>query len=264
MALRFDDLEYWREDDSWDEDEEIDEPDTGAVLRESMHEAYSDADDEAYEDAVEAVLDGMSAAEAFGFEKALKQIQAGAGSALSQPIVGQVAGAALPVGAGALGTLIGGPAGTAIGSQLGARAAKALTPPGVQTRPPGSPPASGMPASVVPAAPIISAAAGGSAAAAQALVLTQQLPVLRALLQLSMGRHGAPRENGVPVAEVVNMLRSVVEQAAADADELAYLDDESEVPREGGCRCGGGDHGTGRPLYAAFMDAENAAYEEWS
>jgi hypothetical protein len=128
----------------------------------------------AYDEALEAVLDGMSAAEAFSCQKALTQLGAGAGAALANPVVGQVAKTALPVGAGALGTLIGGPAGTAIGSRLCTLAAGALVRPGT----PGGPaavPVNPVGVSVHPAAvPGVApspAVAGGSAAAAQGLVL---------------------------------------------------------------------------------------------
>jgi hypothetical protein len=102
--------------------------------------------------------------------------------------------------------------------------------------------------------------AGGSAAAAQGLVLTQQPDVLKALLALAMGQQGARQVGGVPVASVMNMLSSVFGQAAADADELAYLDSEGsdEGALEEG-RSGYADPalGSGRSLYTTFMDSEN-------
>ncbi|GAA4581619.1 hypothetical protein GCM10023176_62430 [Micromonospora coerulea] len=289
MRQRFEDLEYWAEADSWAEAgwtdagpadgwtdvEEWPEPGTASVLREALHEDYASADDEAYDDAIEAVLGGMSAAEAFSFEKALRQIQSGSGQALADPLVGQVTRTALPVGAGALGTLIGGPAGTAIGSRLGTRAAGALARPGQPTKATGAPSVSGgtpaglsalaaaLPAALgAPPGPASTspAVAGGSAAAAQGVVLTQQPDVLKALLALSMGQHGARQVRGVPVAAIMNLLSSVFGQAAADADELAYLDGEGLDDGELGE--GVGEHaehalGTGRSLYTAFMDAEN-------
>jgi len=289
VRQRFGDLEYWAEADSWadagwtnagaadgwTDAEDWAAPGTAHVLREVLHEDYAGADDEAYEDALEAVLDGMSAAEAFSFAKALRQIQHGAGQAVANPLVGQVARTALPVGAGALGTLIGGPAGTAIGSRLGTLAAGALARPGQGAKVTGAPSVSGgIPAGLsalaagLPAAPgplpgagaASPAVAGGSAAAAQAAVLTQQDDVLRALLALSMGQHGARQVGGVSVASIMNMLSSVFGQAAADADELAYLDgeglDDGELGESGG-EYAEPALGTGRSLYTAFMDAEN-------
>ncbi|WP_182881732.1 hypothetical protein [Microbispora sp. H10949] len=282
MRRRFEDLEYWAEADSWadaswmdaeaadgwTDADDWDEPGLGHVLREALHEDYADADDDAYDDAIEAVLDGMSAAEAFSFEKALRRSQRDVSHVMANPLVGQGLRTALPAGAGALGTLIGGPAGTAIGSKLGTLAAGALTQAGKPTKAPGIPSSSsGTPA--MPPAPIGAlpgagvarpAVADGSAAAAQGLVLTQQPDVLKALLALSMGQHGARQVSGVPVASVMNLLSSVFGQAAADADELAYLDGEGLDGGEFGES--GGEYaepalGTGRSLYTAFMDIEN-------
>jgi hypothetical protein len=274
LRQHLEDLEYWAEADSWADAEDRAEPGMAHVLREVMHEDYAGADDEAYDDALEAVLDGMSAAEAFSFEKALRQIQSGAGHALANPLVGQFVRTALPVGTGALGTLIGGPAGTAIGSQLGTLAAGALIPPGQPAKVTGAPSVSaGMPA--VPSAlaaglpgtlgaPAVAGAAspavaGGSAAAAQALVLATLDDALKAMAATAMGRHGARQVGGVPVASIMNLLSSVFGQAAADADELAYLDgqglDDGELAESG--VYAEPALGTGRSLYTALMDAEN-------
>ncbi|WP_182876776.1 hypothetical protein [Microbispora sp. H10670] len=111
----------------------LDEPGLGHVLREALHEDYAD------DDAIEAVLDGMSAAEAFSFEKALRRSQRDVSHVMANPLVGQGLRTALPAGAGALGTLIDGPTGTAIGSKLGTLAAGALTQAGKPTRVPGIP-----------------------------------------------------------------------------------------------------------------------------
>ena len=265
VRQRVDDLaEYWPDElaDDWAHaetwaGEDWADPGMAHVLREALHEDYSHADAEAYDDALEAVLDGMSAAEAFSFGTALRQIERGASQAVANPIVGQIAQTALPVGAGALGTLIGGPAGTALGSRLGTLAAGALARPGQPGKVTGA-------AGTSPAASPAPAVAGGSAAAAQGLVLTQLPDVLKALLALSMGQHGARSVNGVPVASVMNMLSSVFGQAAADADELAYLDGEDAEGSAGfDENFGEGEAyaepslGTGRTLYTALMDAEN-------
>lgn len=276
MGLRFEDLEYWAETDGWTGTAERPVPGTAYGLWEALHEDYAGADDEAYDDAFEAVLDGMSAAEAFSFTRALGQIQRGAGQALADPLVGHLARAALPVGAGALGTVIGGPVGTAIGSRLGTLAAGALARPGAPVLPTGAPAGGGRVPAGLPAftvgpvsglAPPPAAGAadpgvsGGSAAAAQGLVLTQQPDVLKALLALSLGQHGARQVGGVPVASVLNLLSSVFGQAAADADELAYLDGEGLDEGLFGESFGGEhpepDLGTGRTLYTALMDTEN-------
>ncbi|MEU8365252.1 hypothetical protein AB0C27_55480 [Nonomuraea sp. NPDC048882] len=198
----------------------------------------------------------------------MRQIQRDAGQTLANPLVGQGVRTALPVGAGTLGTLIGGPAGTAIGSQLGTLAAGALPQAGkpgkvsgLSSAGGGTPAVPPIPVGATPEAGVARpAVADGSAAAAQGLVLTQQPDVLKALLALSMGQHGARQVGGIPVASVMNMLSSVFGQAAADADELAYLDGEGLDGGEFGES--GGEYaepafGTGRSLYTAFMDAEN-------
>lgn len=235
----FDELEAWADAQSWRDVA------PSSALREVMHEDYADADEAGFEEALDAVLDGMSAAESFSFSNALRQIERGASRALSDPTFRQVAQTALPVGAGALGTLIGGPAGTAIGSRLGSLAAGSLAP---SARAPSAP---GVP--TPPATPV----AGGSAAAAQGLVLTQRPDVLKALAALAMGRYGTRQVGGVPVASVMNMLSQVFGQAAADADELAYLDGETFEDDEPGPVAGRPALTGGRSLYTALIDAEN-------
>ena len=73
MISRVDDLEYWTDEDR---------ADLAPVLREVMHDDYADADAEAYDEALDTVLESMSMAEAFNFEKALRQISGGAGQVL--------------------------------------------------------------------------------------------------------------------------------------------------------------------------------------
>jgi hypothetical protein len=195
------------------------------------------------EDALSNVLESMSPAESFNFAKALKQIETGAQQALSDPVVGRVVRTALPIAGGAVGTFIGGPVGTALGSSLGNAAASAL--PGAPSARPGPP----------VQRPTVPAVAGGSAAAAQGLVLTQQPDVLKGLLALAMGQHGQKAVNGVPVAQLMSLLSAVFGQAAADADELMYLDSEradehSESAEDIGPR-------SARSLYETLLTAEN-------
>lgn len=213
------------------------------VLRDALRDEYSDASPADMDEALGSVLDSMSPAESFNFAKALQQIGAGAQQAFSDPVVGQIVRGALPVVGGALGTVIGGPVGTALGSSLGNAAASAL---------PGAPRA--RPAVPTPR-PAIPPVAGGSAAAAQGLVLTQQPDVLKGLLALAMGQHGQKSVNGVPVAQIMSMLSSVFGQAAADADELMYLDEERLDERD----ASGGDTvaASSRSLYTTLLDAEN-------
>jgi hypothetical protein len=82
---------------------------------------------------------------------------------------------------------------------------------------------------VPPAAGPESAVAGGSAAAAQALVLTHQPDALLALLAAVLGPHGRKRVSGIPVAQLLALLSQVFGQAAADADELMYLEQQPDA-----------------------------------
>ncbi len=267
-AADSDDMD-WYGTDSWlDDEEDVADADFfefADVLQDALADDYADADPEDIDNALIDIFDSMSSAEAFNFAKAFKQIGRTASSVVSDPIFKQVAGTALPIATGALGTLIGGPVGTALGSSLGSAAAGAIT---------GKPAKGGISgiAKAIPAltralpglAQAVPAVAGGSAAAAQGLVLTQQPDVLKSLLALSLGQHGKKTVNGVPVAQVMNMLSSVFGQAAADADELMYLS-ESESgsgSEEFGYDAEADDSVTGRELYAVLLGADNAEFDE--
>jgi hypothetical protein len=222
------------------------------VLRDALSDEYSDASPEEMDSALESVLDSMTAAEAFNFANALKQIGGGVSAALADPTVNQIVRTAAPVVAGAAGTFVGGPVGTALGSTLGTAAVNALLPPPRTSTAPSpvavAPPAPGP---VAPAPP----SAGGSAAAAQGLMLTQQPDVLKSLLSLAMGQHGKKSVNGVPVPAIMGMLSSVFGQAAADADELMYVAREDRDSM--GEAFSDSPAGSGRSLYPVFIDAEN-------
>lgn len=228
-------------DDAWEYDEsDIDSADLADVMRDVLSDDYADADADAIDDALVEIMDSLSAAEAFNFAKAFKQIQKTAKKIGADKVLGQVAGTALPIAGGAVGTLIGGPVGTSLGSGLGNAAAGALS--GRQ-----------------PARPATPAIAGGSAAAAQGLVLTQQPDVLKGLLALSLGQHGQQSVNGVPVAKIMNMLSSVFGQAAADADELMYVGMKRD-PLDGEESMYGESRDQwpiGRELYTTLLDADN-------
>ncbi|MEU6040721.1 hypothetical protein ABZ801_35520 [Actinomadura sp. NPDC047616] len=241
----------------WSFDEEIDEEIAGLseTFRGVLHEDYARAADEEVEDALFNVLESLAPAEAFNLTKALSQIEKGAAHALRDPALGQVAKAALPVAGGAVGAYLGGPAGTAVGTGLGNAAAKALP----ATKKAGSP-ANGKAARLEPAAGATPAVAGGSAAAAQGLVLTQQPEVLKSLLALALGGHGRKAVDGVPVGAVMSMLSNVFAQAAADADELLYEDDEATylIDGEGGPRVDPAvPEDRAQALYVTFLEAEN-------
>src|SRR5690242_10949789 len=170
------------------------------VLRSAMRAEYAGASDQEMSDALESVLESMSPAEAFNFGSALSQIGKSASRLVSDPTFVRIAQTAAPIAGGALGTVIGGPVGAALRSQLGNLAAGALAPrpapaaaaavpvvPPAVPSPAPAPPVASAPVSGIPATPPAAlppppspaaAVAGGSAAAAQGLVLTQQPDVL--------------------------------------------------------------------------------------
>lgn len=271
------------------------------VFRSALRAEYADASEAEMGDALENVLDSMSAAEAFNFGSALSQISKSASKLASDPTFAQIVRTAAPIAGGALGTVIGGPVGTALGTQLGSLAAQALPAPAVPRAPapppapapappalppappalPPAPPAPPPPAFSVPSAPAApapvpvvqpaippqaalapagaSSVAGGSAAAAQGLVLSQQPEVLRSLLATALGRHGRQQVSGVPVAQLLTLFSQVIGQAAADADELMYLEQQpdaaesivEDVPSA-----------QVRGLYADLLGADNLEFAE--
>ena len=254
----------------WDDDLGMDR--LGDVLRQTLRDEYADASDEEIGDALVNVFDAMSPAEAFNFAGALNHIGRSAGQLLSDPTFGSIARSALPIAGGALGTVIGGPVGTALGSQLGNVAASALptrgparppTPQGLA--PPTAPvPTSGTPAVTSAGTPIAAPAvtwhaAGGSAAAAQGLVLTQQPQVLQSLLSAALGQHGRQQVGGIPVAQLLGMLSQVFGQAAADADELMYLELQSD---DGESVVDSSWSESDRSLYTSLIDADNLELAE--
>jgi hypothetical protein len=216
--------EFAREEFGLDEDA----VDFAEVLRGSLVDDYEDALPEELDEALLNIFDSLTPAESFNFGKALSQIEKGAAQALADPTLRQIAGTALPVAGGAVGTYFGGPAGTAVGSSLGSAVAKAMPKSGKAGQPALQTVASAMttaqPATGKPLA------AAGSSAATQALVLTQQPDVLKSLLALALGEHGRKSVDGVSVGAVMNLLSSVFGQAAADADELNYMSEAIPPP----------------------------------
>lgn len=277
------------------------------VLRSTLCEEYADASDEELGDALENVLDSMSAAEAFNFGSALRQIGNSAGKLASDPAFAQIVRTAAPVAGGALGTFLGGPLGAAVGTQLGNLAVRALPPApgGPPPRPaapppaapaaaassaaaaapepplagpplagplPGVPPSSALPVPArrpgdLTAPPDISPVplggtspvAGGSAAAAQGLVLSQQPDILRGLLATALGRPGRREVSGVPVAQLLTLFSQVIGQAAADADELMYVEQQPDAAEGVVEDASPGSIGS---LYADLLGADNLEFAE--
>ena len=272
------------------------------VLRSALRDEHADASDAEMGDALENVLDSMSAAEAFNFGSALSQIGKSASKLAADPAFAQIVRTAAPIAGGALGTVIGGPVGTALGSQLGNLAASALpAPPAPRPVPaaaPAPPPSVPVPAPPVraappPAPPALPAAApvaaepvpgavaiappevppevppaararpssvtGGSAAAAQGLVLSQQPEILRSLLAAALGQQGRQQVSGVPVAQLLTLFSQVIGQAAADADELMYLEQQPDAAESA---VEDVSPGSVRSLYADLLGADNLEFAE--
>jgi hypothetical protein len=272
------------------------------VLRSALRDEHADASDAEMGDALENVLDSMSAAEAFNFGSALSQIGKSASKLAADPAFAQIVRTAAPIAGGALGTVIGGPVGTALGSQLGNLAASALpAPPAPRPVPaaaPAPPPPVPVPAPPVraappPAPPALPAAApvaaepvpgavaiappevppevppaararpssvtGGSAAAAQGLVLSQQPEILRSLLAAALGQQGRQQVSGVPVAQLLTLFSQVIGQAAADADELMYLEQQPDAAESA---VEDVSPGSVRSLYADLLGADNLEFAE--
>lgn len=238
----------------WDDDGSL-----GDVLAEVVSDGYADADAEDFDAALAEMMESLSPAEAVGLTRALRQIGRTVGRIASDPAVAQVAATVLPAAGGALGTAIGGPVGTAVGANLGAVAARALPAPRTGRARPAAPAPS---AATRPSAPPQAQprpqprAAAGSSAAVQGMVLSQHPDVLKSLLALALGWHGRRSVNGVPVAALLSMLSTVFGRAAADADELMYLDGDADAERMDGW------YGDDDALYTAIIDADNAEFAE--
>jgi hypothetical protein len=229
------------------------------VLRNTLHEDYADASDEDLEQVLTGMLDTMGPAEGLNFSSAISSIGRSASSLLSDPTVASIAKTALPIAGGALGTVVGGPLGAAVGSRLAGMAAGAIP-----TRAPAVPTARPMVPTTVPVLPAPAetpgavpadtpAAAAGSDAAKKALVYSRQPEVVQSLLAAALGQYGRQQVAGVPVAQILGTLSQLLGEAAADADELAYLsgsapDAESESLDD-------------EDLYQALLDADDLELE---
>ena len=230
---------------------EGDDGDLGEALREALGDEYADAPSEGIEEALYNVMDSLTPGESFSLAKAL--------GAVRDPTFMQIAGSALPLAGGAVGTALGGPGvGTALGSTLGKAAATAL---------PRDNKARSAAAAVSRLKP---SATGELPAAAKGLVAMNNAAVQKAALAAALGPQGQAAVNGIPVGAVMNMLSTIFGQAAAEADEVLYetagppaymLDDEGSLyadPAAPGDRA--------RALYRALIQAEEPRMtqpEEW-
>lgn len=206
--------------DEWEESLEDAE-----VLREVLHEDYSDSPSEEIEEALKNILDSMTLEEGLNFKKILSGIR-------SNSTVGQILQQGLPMAGAAVGTIYGGPLGTALGGAAGNYAAQAFT-----VKPKGTKRPSRPKNITRPSAPVVrpkkTSPNGGSTAAAKLLQLTQNPDVLKSLLALSLGKHGKQEiktdksGKNVKVGAVMNLLSTLLGEAVDDADELARTGSQS-------------------------------------
>jgi hypothetical protein len=145
--------------------------------------------------------------------------------------------------------------------------AAAVSQPDIPPPPVAAPPVAARVSSAVTTVPDIplpgptrsSSVAGGSAAAAQGLVLSQQPEVLRSLLATALGQHGRQQVSGVPVAQLLTLFSQVIGQAAADADELMYLEQQADAAES---VLDDAPAGSVRSLYADLLGADNLELAE--
>jgi hypothetical protein len=211
------------------------------AIRQVLRPEYRNLSDAEIDALLQRILRRMSPAEVEGFWDTVKD----------------VAGQLLPVAGAAVGTYFGGPAGTAIGAQLGQTGAQLIRPQKPATRAPApaapaaapagaaapaeAPPgvAAPEPAPAAPAAPPPTAAPaaapippGGTSAVAQLMSLIQNPAFLKSLLSQVLGPGGQPTvpvgSQGTPVSfgPVLNALTSLAGKAAEEAAE-AYPGAES-------------------------------------
>ena len=179
--------------------------------------------------------------------------------ATSKEVKGFVRTAA-PIAGGVVGTYFGGPMGTQFGAQLGGMAGRAVTggglPTGAQARQVAQGAVQGAVHGAVhgavqgamPALGIVPPQGdptAGSTAAAQLLSIIQNPALVSSLLSLTMGANGAatvPVGGGgtqVPVGAMMNLVGTLANQAAEDADAILLTSEADSAPEyllnESGC-----------------------------
>jgi hypothetical protein len=174
------------------------------------------------------ILGRMSPEEVEGFWDTVKSVAGQVGGVLKQ-----AAPVLLPAAGAALGTVIGGPAGMAIGGQLGQLGAKFVAGPQPSTSSGGTAAQPAAPQSA-PGAPAAAAPipAGGTSALGQLMALIQNPALLKSLLGQVLGQAG---QQTVPAGSqgtqlsfpaLMNALSSLAGKAAQEAAE-AYPEVES-------------------------------------
>ena len=128
-----------------------------------------------------------------------------------------------------MGTLFGGPVGTALGSKLGQMGAQFISGPQKQPAPAG--PAPTRPVPQTPAAAPVPP--GGTSAAAQLMALLNNPDLLKSLLGQVLGGAGestvlvGPQATPIPFGAMMNALESLAAQAAIEAAEA--IEDDTEA-----------------------------------
>jgi hypothetical protein len=219
-------------------------PDLALVLGEALRDEYAYATPEELDEALGNVLVSLAPAEAINFAKTVQQ----AGRRMREDAtLAQIAKTALPLAGGA----VAGPAGMAAATGLGNVVGQALA---GHAEP--APPAAGPAAAKPPVA-------AGSPAAATAAVLCQMQKPLLATLSTAMGEHGRKTIDGVPVAEIMELLGQVFARAARDAKELQLGSSEPPgyvLDAEGDFQADPAERA--RALYTALVAAETEALSE--
>jgi hypothetical protein len=219
-------------------------PDMALALGEALRDEYAYATPEELDEALGNVLESLAPAEAINFAKTVQQ----AGKRLREDAtLAQIARTALPLAGGA----VGGPAGMAVATGLGNVVGQALAGHAEPARAPAAPAAAKPPV------------AAGSPAAATAAVLCQMQKPLLATVSTAMGEHGRKTIDGVPVAEIMELLGQVFARAARDAKELQQGSGEPPgylVDAEGDFQADPAERA--RALYTALVAAETEAISE--
>ncbi|MEM7292040.1 MAG: hypothetical protein AAF420_01435 [Pseudomonadota bacterium] len=198
--------------DEEDDDFFDDAPDLVAAFRQILSPDLAEANRWEIEAGFASVLNEMDPTEGLNFKKALKKIAKAGNKALKSPVTGQIAQTVLPSTGAAIGTIYGGPSGTAIGAKLGQAAGSAIA---KQSQP--------KPKRVKGRAKKASA---GSQSANQLLQLTQNPDVLKALMSLALGSSGVSQVKSgtqgtnIPVTDIAKLLSSLAKKASADAEAL--------------------------------------------
>lgn len=219
------------------DDEYDDVVDLGDAFRSALHPDYAALRPEVTDRALCDILESLDPAESFNLTSALSKI-AGTAAPLA-PVAGQ-----------ALGTSFGGPIGGVAGKSLGDLASQSLAP---RPKPaPAAPAASAARAAAPPVAAAPPAVSPGmpapGAAATQALMLANSPLMQQLLLAAALADKGRAAVQRFQVPAALNAFGNLLQEAAAEADELFGGDEEW-------------DGNPAQELYRTVMDADAACLD---